>query len=904
MKKTTYIASIIALLAFACTEEDILQTTDILHVTGGVYENARTAFVEEGNVTHTQWISGDLIGLYTNDQVNVPYQAQSSGSTTEFAPYTNTVITQQDGTKVYAYYPYSSGRDINNDNAVLLPYTESLSSDKATSAFLYSDAVINGSELNFSFKHLFAYLKLTVSAQDFRDKFPGEGYTFDDCGLYLRSTEPLSIRQSYFDVKTHLITHKSISNRIIFHCKDLDVNGNGTYTYYIPILPQPEGTAVTLSMYYYQEGNTNLILPNALLSKFAPVGGFLPGHVYSLNSSDDVKPDERHMNALTSFYQATNGSQWTRHDNWLSHRPLNEWFGLNHGGDKFSYVTNLSLFNNNLNGQLPDEFSVLMDQMRYIDLKWNKLYGPIPTSVKQHPNWNTLGWDIVLQNQRQGGGFDLRDSRLYIDDENVTRLTDNSRVSLHNIFHANKLTQIIIGNTNATSIKQTMDESRTNRHLDYLSKGLHTLYFTNIGEGTNVSEHRTLLEETYGEVDGISWCYGRPSLLSSTYSYLFDTNGQLVHISQYVLGQDNTMVSEKEADFLRSYLGEPDTNHPSFRFDHYTSTDYSRDGEVFCIQTATEGKKGIPLILIGEAYTDQHMQSNGKYEQDMKAAAERLFQLEPYRSFRKRFDIYGVKVVSPNAGFADNTVHRINEDDNTVFDYAEKAIDPTTQRVMVAVIYNTDTYVDRSYTRMYYNGDMVAYIMQEYKEPTLIHEVCGHGIAKLLDEYIEPGNENLTLPTNQMNYLDEAASFDWGWGVNVDYRHTPTTIKWAHLLQDSRYNHEDLDIYEGAYLYGHGAYRPSENSMMRYNMEWFNAPSREAIYKAIMTLSEGPDWTYSYEDFVSYDAINRNSSARGMVPLPTQAEIEEFKAHHRPPQIVWGSRKNMPNSKHILVPLR
>ena len=49
--------------------------------------------------------------------------------------------------------------------------------------------------------------------------------------------------------------------------------------------------------------------------------------------------------------------------------------------------------------------------------------------------------------------------------------------------------------------------------------------------------------------------------------------------------------------------------------------------------------------------------------------------------------------------------------------------------------------------------------------------------------------------------------------------------------------------------------------MMRYNDTPFNAPSREAIYKNVMKLSEGPDWVYDYETFVAFDENGRNEFA-------------------------------------------
>ena len=48
---------------------------------------------------------------------------------------------------------------------------------------------------------------------------------------------------------------------------------------------------------------------------------------------------------------------------------------------------------------------------------------------------------------------------------------------------------------------------------------------------------------------------------------------------------------------------------------------------------------------------------------------------------------------------------------------------------------------------------------------------------------------------------------------------------------------------------------------MRHNVGGYNAPSREAIYKRIMKLSESDSWEYDYETFVAYDAANRSNAS-------------------------------------------
>ncbi len=79
------------------------------------------------------------------------------------------------------------------------------------------------------------------------------------------------------------------------------------------------------------------------------------------------------------------------------------------------------------------------------------------------------------------------------------------------------------------------------------------------------------------------------------------------------------------------------------------------------------------------------------------------------------------------------------------------------------------------------------------------------------------------------------------------------------FLKDSRYKDENLGVFEGSSVYVSGAYRPSENSMMRYQSisERFNAPSRQAIWIRVMRLSEGTSWTPDYESFVKWDQAHK-----------------------------------------------
>ena len=95
----------------------------------------------------------------------------------------------------------------------------------------------------------------------------------------------------------------------------------------------------------------------------------------------------------------------------------------------------------------------------------------------------------------------------------------------------------------------------------------------------------------------------------------------------------------------------------------------------------------------------------------------------------------------------------------------------------------------------------------------------------------------------------------------MDITNDSDTILWSKFLTDSRYSGE-TGIFEGAYLCNTGVWRPSENSIMRYNTGGFNAPSREIIYRRAMELSKGSSYTYDFEDFAAFDEKNRKNNAQ------------------------------------------
>ena len=151
----------------------------------------------------------------------------------------------------------------------------------------------------------------------------------------------------------------------------------------------------------------------------------------------------------------------------------------------------------------------------------------------------------------------------------------------------------------------------------------------------------------------------------------------------------------------------------------------------------------------------------------------------------------------------------------------------------------------------------VAYLSSVSNDPSLFgpilrHEAGGHGFAFLADEYFSANGSPSAEVVKEYNRLYNA----YGWYSNVDFTDDPAKVKWSAFLSDDRYK-DEVGIFEGGGgYYDRGVYRPSVNSMMNTEVEYFNAPSRWAIYQRIMKLS-GEEC--SFEKFLEYDEINRKA---------------------------------------------
>ena len=120
------------------------------------------------------------------------------------------------------------------------------------------------------------------------------------------------------------------------------------------------------------------------------------------------------LRPLIALYNSTNGRNWRNNDNWLTDRPLYDWFGLKVNTD--GRVTEIDLSANGVEGSLPPELGDLdqlqrliigysglsgviprefgqLTKLEYLFLNGNDLTGPIPHELGLLPNLTRIEFD-------------------------------------------------------------------------------------------------------------------------------------------------------------------------------------------------------------------------------------------------------------------------------------------------------------------------------------------------------------------------------------------------------------------------------------------------------------------------------------------------------------------------------
>ena len=92
-------------------------------------------------------------------------------------------------------------------------------------------------------------------------------------------------------------------------------------------------------------------------------------------------------NALAALYESTDGANWTNDANWLSDKPLDEWYGVTTNSS--GQIIRLDLSNNRLNGKIPVELGNISN-LATLFLFGNSLDGEVPVELGNLANLRRL----------------------------------------------------------------------------------------------------------------------------------------------------------------------------------------------------------------------------------------------------------------------------------------------------------------------------------------------------------------------------------------------------------------------------------------------------------------------------------------------------------------------------------
>ncbi len=573
--------------------------------------------------------------------------------------------------------------------------------------------------------------------------------------------------------------------------------------------------------------------------------------------------------ALIDLYNATNGDNWNNNENWLTDSPLDEWYGVS--TNKGGYLTSVNLFNNNLEGVLPESFAKLMDipvtgsliLARLLAVQANHLHGKVPETVKAHKAYPQYAWGLLRQYRSIDKPFlDVADMDLFIGHDNIS-LLDRKYTTVDEVLNKNEFTLYV-------SFEQDIynkypNDSILNLYFDYRNKGLGVVVLIEPTVSGAEEDWEYWKSVAQNMPEGITWVrkqFGNISSANSSFVItnemcLIDNVGQII---EYITPTntdkivDDSWYMKRLRELIAQELGEP-AYHEPYGYNLYTSSDYSRDGEVIVLQEATVGR-GIDFVFLGDAFVDRDMGTGGKYEIVMQNAMEAMFAFEPFKSFRNRFNVYTVKVVSQNEFVHDGAIRRINEDRSICAEYVEKIPGIDLNKTTIIDVVNNPTGEsfenvrnDESvwgYAGLNWGPGGYCVILKGRERGPIAHEVS-HAFAGLGDQAV--GDAPFSNEEAKQNFRELQ---NLGYKLNISLSNNPSEVPWKHFFQDERYK-ELVGIYEGADYCSSGVYRSSEEQ----ELGPFNAICRELIYKAIMQASEGDDWVYSFEDFAEYDVINR-----------------------------------------------
>lgn len=236
----------------------------------------------------------------------------------------------------------------------------------------------------------------------------------------------------------------------------------------------------------------------------------------------------------------------------------------------------------------------------------------------------------------------------------------------------------------------------------------------------------------------------------------------------------------------------------------------------------------LNLVMLSEGYTSTELAAN-KFKNDATTISNKLLNIEPFKSYRPFFNVYGIEVASIQSG-ADMGTYGSNRLTYFGASYNSYGIDRlltvssagynavfsllnthVPEHDIVLVIVNDPKYGGSG-------GSIAVTSTNIYAPDIAIHEI-GHSFGGLGDEYDDPG----TSPSEDPNTTQQTsrALIKWNHWINAS---TPIPTP-----ETSTHGNGKVGLFEGAAYNPTGWYRPTLDSLMKSLGAPFYAVNEEAL---------------------------------------------------------------------------
>ncbi|MFF5206451.1 M64 family metallopeptidase [Streptosporangium sp. NPDC000396] len=251
----------------------------------------------------------------------------------------------------------------------------------------------------------------------------------------------------------------------------------------------------------------------------------------------------------------------------------------------------------------------------------------------------------------------------------------------------------------------------------------------------------------------------------------------------------------------------------------------------------------IDLVFVGDGYTEAEL---GRYGEQVAAKWALLSNREPFKSYRKLFNVWRVDIPSPVSGVSGDPSRDVvrntplgmtfwceglerllcvNEERAKAYAALAPGVD------QIAAIANSAKYGGAGYP----DEEMATFSGGNERAGEVLPHELGHSLGDLADEY-----DYYAHPGDGSRYEGPELS-----EVNVSIRDAgrmrAERAKWWYWLGAPSPDGDTVGAYEGGYYTQYGVYRPTSNSLMKSLGREFNSVGREKMIQSFYAIARPID---------------------------------------------------------------